>query len=329
NTLTSQASQLTRLNNSLTTTQSGLDAVKADVDASAPGNLLVNSTFERGQDGWNGWTSQASVVELQQPRSGKMALRLAPASGTAALQQNISVLGGHTYELSAWTKVAAGTTMAPGSAGNNKLRIGNTDGSAVADKQLDPATISTTTWQQTTLRYKPATDRTITVGLMYYLSAGIQYYDDVTFTDITDRIDIDANANATSNLDSRVTAAEGKVTSQGNSLVSLRNDLTAVQSDITKKADASALQNLQNTVSQQGDALSSQSDLVTMLENSLSEGSLIGNGSLKTDASLWEDSGTGSGFTWDASEKAIRTTTGSVRVANITRIPVEAGVSLT
>ncbi|WP_181945880.1 hypothetical protein, partial [Klebsiella pneumoniae] len=83
------------------------------------------------------------------------------------------------------------------------------------------------------------------------------------------------------------------VTSQGNSLVSLRNDLTAVQSDITKKADASALQNLQNTVSQQGDALSSQSDLVTMLENSLSEGSLIGNGSLKTDASLWEDSGTG------------------------------------
>ncbi|MCC3252340.1 hypothetical protein LK538_25010, partial [Serratia marcescens] len=76
----------------------------------------------------------------------KMALRLAPASGTAALQQNISVLGGHTYELSAWTKVAAGTTMAPGSAGNNKLRIGNTDGSAVADKQLDPATISTTTW---------------------------------------------------------------------------------------------------------------------------------------------------------------------------------------
>ncbi|ELA2894963.1 carbohydrate binding domain-containing protein [Klebsiella pneumoniae] len=329
NTLTSQASQLTRLNNSLTTTQSGLDAVKADVDASAPGNLLVNSTFERGQDGWNGWTSQASVVELQQPRSGKMALRLAPASGTAALQQNISVLGGHTYELSAWTKVAAGTTMAPGSAANNKLRIGNTDGSAVADKQLDPATISTTTWQQTTLRYKPATDRTITVGLMYYLSAGIQYYDDVTFTDITDRIDIDANANATSNLDSRVTAAEGKVTSQGNSLVSLRNDLTAVQSDITKKADASALQNLQNTVSQQGDALSSQSDLVTMLENSLSEGSLIGNGSLKTDASLWEDSGTGSGFTWDASEKAIRTTTGSVRVANITRIPVEAGVSLT
>ncbi|HDU4703422.1 TPA: DUF1983 domain-containing protein [Klebsiella pneumoniae subsp. pneumoniae] len=329
NTLSSQASQLTRLNNSLTTTQSALDAVKADVDASVPGNLLVNSTFERGQDGWNGWTSQASVVELQKPRSGKMALRLAPASGTAALQQNISVLGGHTYELSAWTKVAAGTTMAPGSAANNKLRIGNLDGSAVADKQLDPATISTTTWQQTTLRYKPATDRTITVGLMYYLSAGIQYYDDVTFTDITDRIDIDANANATSNLDSRVTAAEGKVTSQGNSLVSLRNDLTAVQSDITKKADASALQNLQNTVSQQGDALSSQSDLVTMLENSLSEGSLIGNGSLKTDATLWEDSGTGSGFTWDASEKAIRTTTGSVRVANITRIPVEAGVSLT
>ncbi|MHD0517846.1 hypothetical protein ACY1LM_01350 [Klebsiella pneumoniae] len=37
NTLTSQASQLTRLNNSLTTTQSGLDAVKADADASAPG----------------------------------------------------------------------------------------------------------------------------------------------------------------------------------------------------------------------------------------------------------------------------------------------------
>ncbi|EOE1060517.1 carbohydrate binding domain-containing protein [Klebsiella pneumoniae] len=269
NTLSSQASQLTRLNNSLTTTQSALDAVKADVDASVPGNLLVNSTFERGQDGWNGWTSQASVVELQKPRSGKMALRLAPASGTAALQQNISVLGGHTYELSAWTKVAAGTTMAPGSAANNKLRIGNLDGSAVADKQLDPATISTTTWQQTTLRYKPATDRTITVGLMYYLSAGIQYYDDVTFTDITDRIDIDANANATSNLDSRVTAAEGKVTSQGNSLVSLRNDLTAVQSDITNKADASAVSSLSGRVDTVEGKVTSQASDLTSLRNSL------------------------------------------------------------
>ncbi|HGV9258415.1 TPA: hypothetical protein ACNOIS_006057, partial [Klebsiella oxytoca] len=68
---------------------------------------------------------------------------------------------------------------------------------------------------------------------------------------------------------------------------------------------------------------------LTMLKNTLAEGSLISNGGMDVDLSFWENSGTGSAFTYDAGEKALRTTTGSVRVANVTRIPAEAGLTLT
>ncbi|MCK5940318.1 hypothetical protein KMY58_27900, partial [Klebsiella pneumoniae] len=67
-----------------------------------------------------------------------------------------------------------------------------------------------------------------------------------------------ADASAVSELSSRVETAEGSITSQGNSLTNLQNSLNTTNSNVSKKADATALTTLQNTVKQQGDSLSTQ-----------------------------------------------------------------------
>lgn len=329
NTLTSQGQSITQINNNITTTNNNLDAANAATDAQIFGNLLVNGSFERGLDGYTGATSKSNVVTLQKPRSGTKALALTPDTGSGSVFQTVNVYANRLYEISAWTKVASGTTMNSGTLANNKLRIGRPDGSVIGDKQLDPSTISTTDWQQTTLRWRPTTDQQVTIGIMWSLATGTQYYDDFTFIDITDRYDIDANASAVSSLTSRVTTAEGRITSQGTLITGLRNDLTTTQGQVNNKADASALQSLQNTVTGQGNTLTSQGQAITNLTNSLVLGNLIVNGDLKTNADNWQDSGTGSSFSYNTTDKAIQSGGNSIRVANQTAIQVEPGMQLT
>ncbi len=62
---------------------------------------------------------------------------------------------------------------------------------------------------------------------------------------------------------------------------------------------------LSDRVSASEGMLTSQGNLLTMLKGSLSSGSLIGNGGMESDLSLWVDSGTGSGFTYNDAEKAL------------------------
>ncbi|RRF43412.1 hypothetical protein [Klebsiella pneumoniae] len=80
---------------------------------------------------------------------------------------------------------------------------------------------------------------------------------------------ISGNSQALSSLDSRVTKAEGSITSQGNSITQLQNELIATNADVSKKADASALASLQNTVTQQGKDITSASSDISLLKNSL------------------------------------------------------------
>ncbi|HBU7059883.1 TPA: hypothetical protein MC696_004113, partial [Klebsiella oxytoca] len=138
-----------------------------------------------------------------------------------------------------------------------------------------------------------------------------------------------ANSNAITGLQSSVSQQDKTLTSQGIAIAKLQNDLTTTNSNVSKKADASAVTALTNRVSATEGNLTTQSGQLTMLKNTLAEGSLISNGGMDVDLSFWENSGTGSAFTYDAGEKALRTTTGSVRVANVTRIPAEAGLTLT
>ncbi|EPX7652308.1 hypothetical protein ACW2HA_005444, partial [Klebsiella pneumoniae] len=123
---------------------------------------------------------------------------------------------------------------------------------------------------------------------------------------------------------------QGKdLTAQSNALTNLQNSLSITNGNVAKKADSAAVSMLSDRVSASEGMLTSQGNLLTMLKGSLSSGSLIGNGGMESDLSLWVDSGTGSGFTYNDAEKALQTTTASIRTANITKVPVEAGTVLT
>ncbi|HHS9886398.1 TPA: TipJ family phage tail tip protein, partial [Klebsiella michiganensis] len=81
-----------------------------------------------------------------------------------------------------------------------------------------------------------------------------------TLTSLSNRIGktesgVAANSNAITGLQSTVSQQEDKLTSQGLSLTKLTNDLSATNANVNKKADASALQTLQNTITQQGETL--------------------------------------------------------------------------
>lgn len=81
-----------------------------------------------------------------------------------------------------------------------------------------------------------------------------------------------AEASAVTSLTNRVTAAEGTITSQGQSITQLNNTLTIVSGkaddaleQITHKADSSVVDNLTSTVTQQGNTLTAQATQITGL----------------------------------------------------------------
>ncbi|STW78318.1 gp24 [Klebsiella pneumoniae] len=368
--VTQQGKTLESQSNSLTNLSNSLSQVTADIDASGqiPGNLVVNPSFERGLAGYTGQSSATSVVELSVPHSGTRALKVDPGNVTPG--QLIPFVQGRTYEIGVWVKEPGATT--DNGAGNNKLRIGNSAGQPVFERPYNSGTVGTN-WTLISGRWKATETGSLPVTLNNHLKSGSRYFDDFYVTDVTDRVDIDATAGAVTGLTSRISTAEGTITSQSQQLTNLQNSLNTTNSNVAKKADATALQSLQNTVEQQGKDLTAQSNaltnlqnslsitngnvakkadsaavsmlsdrvsasegmltsqgnLLTMLKGSLSSGSLIGNGGMESDLSLWVDSGTGSGFTYNDAEKALQTTTASIRTANITKVPVEAGTVLT
>ncbi|WP_033915500.1 TipJ family phage tail tip protein [Acinetobacter baumannii] len=94
---------------------------------------------------------------------------------------------------------------------------------------------------------------------------------------------IDANASAISKIDTRVTNAEGTITSQGNSITSLRNDLNATNDKVSSKADSSALNSLDSKVTSIDGRVTSNTSAVTSLQGRVS--TVEGGLSSKADAS--------------------------------------------
>lgn len=319
NTLTSQGDSVTQLTNSVIAIQNENDASK-----SVPGNMLVNNSFERGFDGWanTGWTTLAA----QNPKSGRYIIQATKSTGDGnACDQSVNMSAGRTYRVGAWVRKSADFTASNPS--NTKISIRN-NGGPIKDILLAGSDVGTS-WVKVSVDYVPASDSVLTISLRSSLSAGYLYVDDVFCLDVTNEVTGSANSAAISSLTNRVTSAEGSLSSQGQSITQLRNDLNTTNSNVNKKADSSAVSNLESKVTQNAADIASNSTQTTMLRNSLASGSLIVNGGMSADASMWGDSGPGSAFTYDATEKSLRTTTGSVRVANLTRIPVEAGATLT
>lgn len=326
-TLTSQGSNLTKLDNSLSTTQNNVAAMQDDAAANAVviGNMLVNSGFELGSKRWT-VSGAATFTTALAPHSGSRIVRC--GTGKAAISQRISVKCGRTYRIGVFTRRNGAAATAEQS--YHKLRVGDINGSIIyAVNFITPELPTGSDWSEINGSWVPSADMTVEAAIWSSLSAGEIYFDDFYIVDITDEKTIAAHAGAISNLTNRVTSAEGKLESQSSSITSLQNSLMTSNLNITKKADASAVTSLSNRVTEAEGKLTSQSNSIIQLQASLVSGSLIANGGMESDLSLWVDSGTGSAFTYDVDEKALRTTTGSIRVANQTRIPVEPDTKLT
>lgn len=264
--VTQQGKTLESQSNSLTNLSNSLSQVAADIDASGqiPGNLVVNPSFERGLDGYTGRSTATSVVEVSVPHSGTRALKVDPGNVTPG--QLIPFVQGRTYEIGVWVKEPGATT--DNGAGNNKLRIGNSAGQPVFERPYNSGTVGTN-WTLISGRWKATETCSLPVTLNNYLKSGSRYFDDFYVTDVTDRVDIDATAGAVTGLTSRVSKAEGTITSQSQQLTNLQNSLNTTNSNVSKKADATALTSVDNRVTEAEGKLTTQSQQLTNLANVL------------------------------------------------------------
>ncbi len=264
--VTQQGKTLESQSNSLTNLSNSLSQVAADIDASGqiPGNLVVNPSFERGLDGYTWRSTATSVVAVSVPHSGTRALKVDPGNVTPG--QYIPFVQGRTYEIGVWVKEPGATT--DNGAGNNKLRIGNSAGQPVFERPYNSGTVGTN-WTLISGRWKATETASLPVTLSNYLISGSRYFDDFYVTDVTDRVDIDATAGAVTGLTSRVSTAEGAITSQSQQLTNLQNSLNTTNSNVSKKADATALTSVDNRVAEAEGKLTTQSQQLTNLANVL------------------------------------------------------------
>ncbi|ELW9440228.1 DUF1983 domain-containing protein [Pluralibacter gergoviae] len=325
--LESQSASMTSLNNTLTSISND-----AGSRAATPGNMLRNASFEINTQEWEA-SGPFSIIEAVNPRSGSKILKA--TSGTAALKQRLSVTSGRTYRYGIYYR-RNGSAVVDNEA-YNKLRIGTESDAFLQELRIRPDMSSVSSWAYLSADWSPAQDMVITLSVMSSLSAGEQYFDDVFLIDVTAEALSSANAGAIFSLTNRVSNAEGAISSQGKSITSLTNslstkasqtDLNGLTTKVNAKADSSALQALQSQVTQQGGTLTSQGDAIRQLNNMLILGNQIVNGDLSSGADSWRDSGTGSSFTYNSGEKALQTGSDSIRVANVTAIPVEAGMQM-
>ncbi|HDX8814036.1 TPA: hypothetical protein RQO15_005058, partial [Klebsiella oxytoca] len=313
-TISSQGNSITNLNNTLTAARNAGD------------NLIPNYDFLQGATAWD--IQYPAGVAFGNFGDGKAGVKLNRTTTTSPgifsnNNKPLPLNGQRKYRV---VVKAKGVSGAMNMLIRRQNKIGQTD-SNYEDKNVT----LTSEWQ--TITWETGLTAANADGQNFKLYAHPAnaeiWVDTFKVFDITDEVQIKANSDALSTLSSTVTQQGDKIISQGNSITKLTNDLSTTNSNVAKKADGAAVTALTNRVTEAEGNISSQSDQLTMLKNSLAEGSLISNGGLNVDASFWEDSGPGSAFTYEAGEKAIRTTTGSIRIANQTRIPVEAETTLT
>ncbi|MXK27404.1 phage tail tip protein [Klebsiella pneumoniae] len=282
NTVKTQGDNIDSLSSSTTALENSLASSNASVDAASqiPGNLIVNPSFERGTEGYTGWSGIATVVTLQVPHLGTKAAKLA-AGGSAGVGQKISFKKDRSYKIGIWAKQDPNTTIQ--STDNTKFRVADGNG-LIASKAYGPFTSN---WQEVSWTWKATKDVLADVQFTAFLSAGAMYFDDFYVVDVTDSVETQANSSAITKLDSRVTKTENDITSQGSQVTQLKNDLATTNTNVSKKADAAALTALTNRVTQNEKEIETQSSQTTSLENSLSTVQAMGSnpwfdGSLET-----------------------------------------------
>lgn len=214
----SHGQSITQLSNSLSATDASIDA-----QGKIPGNLLANSSFERGPVNFTGWSSLATIITATQPHSGTKIVKMA-AGGIAGIGQAVEITQGRRYRFGVFAKQDAGTVI--NDTNNTKFRIADASGNLLAVTNYGPFTSE---WQHVFMDWTATKTTNALFQLTTWLSAGAMYFDDVYVVDITNDTKIQANADAITSLNTKVTQQGNDITSQGSAITQLNNSLKTVQ----------------------------------------------------------------------------------------------------
>lgn len=279
-TVTQQGKDIAANASATTAVSASLKAAIADADNKIAGNLVPNAGFERDFDSWTA-PAPATIMQAQNPHSGSKIVKYAAATSATLLLSNISIAAvkGKTYKFGAWLRAKAGSSMPSGAQANNKVRFAYADNSGIFEAPFNPATIPNT-WTEFSNTYTATKDGAMTISVNAFLNAGELYLDDVYVIDITDRIDLDANAGAITNLQSTVTQQGKDITAQAKRLDDLKANVDGYDARITNQdetiaqnglAMANGFRQLQSSIGDNSAAIITTSKTVTDLEKSTTE----------------------------------------------------------
>lgn len=279
-TVTQQGKDIAANASATTAVSASLKAAMADADNKIAGNLVPNAGFERDFDNWTA-PAPATIMQAQNPHSGSKIVKYAAATSATLLLSNISIAAvkGKTYKFGAWLRAKAGSSMPSGAQANNKVRFAYADNSGIFEAPFNPATIPTV-WTEYSNTYTATKDGAMTISVNAFLNAGEIYLDDVYVIDITDRVDLDANAGAITNLQSIVTQQGKDITAQAKRLDDLKANVDGYDARITNQdetiaqnglAMANGFRQLQSSIGDNSAAIITTSKTVTDLEKSTTE----------------------------------------------------------
>lgn len=276
------AASVTALQEATATTTSALAQSITTINATLPAlisqgsNMVLNGSWQSGKD--VGWTYDPGATGTSWPategRAGGMCVRFDPG----AIRQKVAYANGRTamptspgkkYRYSCWYR---STPDFNGTPGNSKMRLANQSGELLGGATFFVA--DKAAWTYLSAVYAIPDNTSITglqLGIYADNTAGTLWVDDVVLEEVTELL---ANAQAISDLGTKVTQQGDTITSQAGQLTSLRSDLT----NVSGKADAnaSALQNLTTRVTTAEGKIDSASTSITKLQSDLSTSILSG-----------------------------------------------------
>ncbi|MBZ7251487.1 TipJ family phage tail tip protein [Klebsiella oxytoca] len=217
-----------------TVVSSNLTAALADIDNKMAGNLVANGGFERGLDSWTqGSTTVATVIDAQSPHSGGRILKLSAhnsAQDTIAQKYDIPIQKGRTYKLGGWIRADGNAEMPSTAQGNNKIRMGITgQTNPVIEVRFDPKNYQTgSQWTEISKTWKATATTFAQVSFMALLSKGNLYVDDLYLLDVTDAVDIAANAAGISTIQTTVKNQGDLISAQADAVTQVKADLGTV-----------------------------------------------------------------------------------------------------
>ncbi|KWT67785.1 host specificity factor TipJ family phage tail protein [Comamonas testosteroni] len=269
-------SSVTTINGTLSSQGSSITSLESSVKNIGGASAIAGGSFE------NALTFQRifGAIVSTRARNGSRSFRAArnlggESSNVYSEFGQVPAAGARTYYVEVWAQAEAPIATGTVSAGINGVRVGSIS-SYHTLPPVQASSVSTTEWTRISGYITTVADCAAIRGYVWMgaitQSDAVIYYDDFVAIDVTEgrQADIksDANATAVTNLSSRVTTAEGSITSTSSALTALTNRVTAAEGVNTSQA--TAISGLNSSVTTINGTLTSQASQIGKLEASAS-----------------------------------------------------------